>query len=126
MVWKNNLLSRRHLADNAANLFPGYFALVMATGIVSVAAFLLDMTLFAQVLLVVNVAAYLVLWLLTLGRLFFYFPRLLADLTSHARGPGFFTVIAGTCVLGVQLLLIVDGRTAAWWLWGWVLGCGWW
>lgn len=124
MVWKNNLLSRRHLADNAANLFPGYFALVMATGIVSVAAFLLGMTLFARVLLVVNVAAYLVLWLLTLWRLFFYFPRLLADLTSHGRGPGFFTVIAGTCVLGVQLLLIVDGRTIAWWLWG--LGIGLW
>ena len=27
----------------AANLFPGYFALVMATGIISIAAFLLEM-----------------------------------------------------------------------------------
>lgn len=124
MAWRNNLLSRRHLADNAANLFPGYFALVMATGIVSIATFLLGMTLLARVMLVVNVAAYLVLWLLTLWRLFFYFPRLLADLTSHGRGPGFFTVIAGTCVLGVQLLLIVNGRSIAWWLWG--MGIGLW
>lgn len=90
----------------------------MATGIVSIAAFLLEMFLIARALLVVNVAAYAILWLLTLWRLFFYLPHLLADIKSHARGPGFFTLIAGTCVLGVQLLLISNNKTAAWWLLG--------
>jgi len=31
------------IKDGVKNLFPGYFALVMATGIVSIAAYLLDM-----------------------------------------------------------------------------------
>ena len=84
----------------AAGLFPGYFALVMATGIVSIAAYLLALTAVAWVLLFVNVAAYIVLWLLLVTRLVRFFPRVRADLTDHARGPGFFTVVAGTCVLG--------------------------
>lgn len=113
----SHLFSRRHLANNAANLFPGYFALVMATGIVSIAASLLQMTLIARVLLVINVVAYVILWLLTLWRLFFYWPHLVADLKSHARGPGFFTLIAGTCVLGTQLLLVIGNRSVAWGLW---------
>lgn len=84
----SHLLSRRHLAQNAAALFPGYFALVMATGIVSIAAFLLEMSLIAHALLVVNVTAYAILWLLTLWRLFMYFPLVVDDVKSHARGPG--------------------------------------
>lgn len=118
MAWRSSSLTATYVTANIANLFPGYFALVMATGIVSIAAFLLEMSLVAGVLLVINVTAYLVLWLLTLWRLFFYFPRLVADLKSHARGPGFFTLIAGTCVLGIQLLLLSGNRPVALALWG--------
>lgn len=46
---------------------------VMATGIVSIVAFLLGMSLIARASVVVNIVAYLILWLLTLGRLFFTF-----------------------------------------------------
>jgi tellurite resistance protein TehA-like permease len=120
---KNNPLSR-HITDNVAGLFPGYFALVMATGIVSIAAFLLEIPLVPEALLVINIAAYVILWLLTLLRLFFYFPRLAADVQHHARGPGFFTLIAGTCVLGTELLLLTGSTTIAWGLW--VLGLGLW
>ena len=45
----------------AAGLFPGYFALVMATGIVSVAAHFLFSEVVAQALLWLNIAAYVVL-----------------------------------------------------------------
>lgn len=96
----------------AANLFPGYFALVMATGIISVAAHLSGMGLPARALLAVNLVAYPVLWALLLIRLIRFFPRVRADITDHARGPGFFTTVAGTCVLGSQLV-IVAGRTEA-------------
>jgi tellurite resistance protein TehA-like permease len=98
----------------AADLFPGYFALVMATGIISIAAHLLEMRTIAIVLLAINVAAYVVLWVLLLVRLVVFFHRIKADITDHVRGPGFFTVVAGTCVLGSQLI-IVSGhyRTAA-------------
>jgi hypothetical protein len=46
------------LVQAAANLFPGYFALVMATGIVSIAAHLLGMRALAWALLGINVVAY--------------------------------------------------------------------
>ena len=104
----------------AANLFPGYFALVMATGIVSIASFLLGLTPVAWALLVINVTAYFILWLLTLTRLFGYLPRLLADMADHGRGAGFFTLVAGTCVLGSQLVIVAGSYSAGLWLW--VLG----
>ena len=101
----------------AANLFPGYFALVMATGIISIATHLLGMTPIAWTLLVVNLVAYSVLGLLLFIRLIGFFPRVLADLGDHVRGPGFFTVVAGTCVLGSQFVIVAGWQTAAGILW---------
>ena len=101
----------------AADLFPGYFALVMATGIISIACFLLEMKPIALVLLVINVIAYAVLWLLLLLRLLFFFSRIKADINDHLRGPGFFTIVAGTCVLGSDLLIVLDQYRIAAGLW---------
>ncbi len=70
----------------AANLFPGYFALVMATGIISIAAFQLKMRPVAWVLLAINLIAYLILWLLLIIRLLLFFPLVKADIMDHARG----------------------------------------
>jgi tellurite resistance protein TehA-like permease len=107
----------------SADLFPGYFALVMATGIISIACFFLDMRTIAVALLVINVIAYVVLLVLLLVRLFFFFPRIKADINDHVCGPGFFTVVAGTCVLGSQLLIVFDGYriAAAFWVLGLIL-----
>src|SRR4029079_8687487 len=93
------------ISTAAANLFPGYFALVMATGIISIAAFQLNLKPVAWVVLAINLVAYFPLWLLLLIRLIRFFPRIKADIMDHARGPGFFTVVAGTCVLGSQLII---------------------
>ena len=101
----------------AADLFPGYFALVMATGIISVATYLLEMKAVAWALLAINVVAYIALWLLLLLRLVIFFPRIKTDIADHLRGPGFFTVIAGTCVLGTQLIIILGQSTMATVLW---------
>src|ERR1041384_5204841 len=101
----------------AADLFPGYFALVMATGIISIACFLLAMRTISLVLLVINVIAYFVLCLLLLIRLLFFFSRVKADINDHVRGPGFFTVVAGTCVLGSALLIVLDRYRPAMVLW---------
>jgi tellurite resistance protein TehA-like permease len=109
---QSNSLSRA-----AANLFPGYFALVMATGIISIACFLLAMRTISLVLLAINVAAYFVLCVLLLVRLLFFFSRVTADIKDHVRGPGFFTVVAGTCVLGSALLIVVDRFLPALVLW---------
>ena len=60
---KNNRI-RQAIAD----LFPRYFALVMATGIISTATFLLEMKWLARVLLVINLIAYTVLSILLIIR----------------------------------------------------------
>jgi tellurite resistance protein TehA-like permease len=104
----------RHAVEH---LFPGYFALVMATGIVSIAAHLMGMRTIAQGLLAVNVAAYGVLGLMLIGRLMFYAGQALDDLRDHGRGAGYFTVVAGTCVLGTDLLVVVGNTAAARMLW---------
>jgi tellurite resistance protein TehA-like permease len=102
----------------AEDLFPGYFALVMATGELSVALHLMAPPVFAQALLVFNLAAFAVLWALVLTRLACFPRRMLADLADHGRGPGFFTLVAGTCVFGVQVLAVGHAPQAALWLWG--------
>lgn len=99
------------------NLSPGYFALVMATGIVSIAAYLLKMQLFADLLFKINQASYLILASLTILRLILFPKRLFQDLTDHARGPGFFTWIAASCVLGVQFILLASMYRLALGLW---------
>ena len=101
-----------------SDLFPGYFALVMATGIVSVAAHLGGLEAVAQALLAANLLAYSGLALLLGARLLLYPRRVLGDLGDHGRGPGFFTLVAGSCVLGVQLRLVAGAPAAAaslWW-----------
>lgn len=107
----------RRLEAGIADLFPGYFALVMATGIVSVAAYLLGMPGIGRGLFAVNVAAYGVLWALTLVRVVRFPRRVLADLVDHGRGPGFFTIVAATCVLANEALLLASGGAIAVWLW---------
>lgn len=115
---------RRDILSAAENLFPGYFALVMATGIVSIASYLLGLPLFAKVLVGVNWAAYAVLWALTIVRLTVYPRQLIDDLFNHQRAPGFFTLVASTCVLGSQTAIVVQAIALADALW--FLGLGLW
>lgn len=105
------------LSEAIANLFPGYFALVMATGIVSIAAHLLELKFVALGLLVINIIAYAVLCVLLLIRVIRFFPKIRADIADHIRGPGFFTVVAGTCVLGSQLIIVAGHFQSAMLLW---------
>ena len=107
------------MLSGAASLFPGYFALVMATGVVSIACQFLGLRPVALALVAVNWVAYAVLWALTIIRALRFRAELLRDISDHQRAPGFFTIIAGTCVLGTQNVVVL-GATAAgtvlWWL----------
>jgi tellurite resistance protein TehA-like permease len=87
-------------------MHPSYFAMAMATGIVSVACHLVGYPRLATGLFALNVVVYLTLWLVTFLRLARYGDAFRADLTSHARGVGFFPTVAATCVLGTQTLII--------------------
>ena len=106
-------MKQNRISQAAANLFPGYFALVMATGIVSIAAKLLGLEPVDWTLLVLNLVFYAVLSLLLLIRLIRFSARVRSDLADHVRGPGFFTVVAGTSVLGTQLLIVAGWLRAA-------------
>jgi len=111
--------ARQLLLDGAASLFPGYFALVMATGVVSIACHFMGLRPIALALIAVNWIAWPVLWALTILRAVRFRAELVRDLSDHQRAPGFFTIVAGTCVLGTQNVVVIGARdvgTALWWL----------
>jgi len=89
-----------------ATLFPGYFALVMATGIIAIAADQQELAWLPDGLYVLAAAAYVVLAVLTLARLLRHPRLLLADLTSHAKGFAFLTIVAATNVLASASALV--------------------
>ncbi|HET7619560.1 MAG TPA: tellurite resistance/C4-dicarboxylate transporter family protein, partial [Vicinamibacterales bacterium] len=102
------------------------FALVMATGFVSIAALQEGLRPIAVALLWLNAAAYVILWVLTVTRAIRHRAVVLSDITDHRQGPGFFTVVAATCVLGAQTIVIAGavGLALALWIAGlalWVL-----
>lgn len=85
----------------------------MATGIISIAAWDFGFAILSVGLLAFNLIAYAILAVLTVLRAFRY-PRLFfTDMTDHRIGPGFFTIVAGSCVLGSQLLIIAHSLIAA-------------
>ncbi len=112
-LWVAELNGVRQLSSAIAGLYPGYFALVMATGIVSIAALFEGWMTIAWVLFGINLLAYPLLWALTLARLIRWPRRLLADLLDHRRGPGFFTLVAGTAVFGNQWMLLAEKPAVA-------------
>src|SRR5215475_4884940 len=110
--------------SSLATFFPGYFALVMATGIVSLAAHFLGHEYIGQALLWLNVCAYVVLWVVTGMRFVCYRAQLIDDLTHHARGVTFLTKVAATCVLGTQFAVLTPFISVAIGLW--FVGLGLW
>jgi tellurite resistance protein TehA-like permease len=92
--------------NSIANLPIAYFALVMATGIVSIAAHLFNFPLIAQSLFYLNIAFYVILVILYLIRIVFYTKHFIADFLDLAKSPGLLTFVAGTCILGNQFIII--------------------
>jgi tellurite resistance protein TehA-like permease len=85
------------------NLYPGYFAMVMATGICSTALRDLDQTALSAVLLIIAIAGFAVLCTALLWRIIRY-PRLvLTDLSAPDRAFAFFTFVAACDVLCARL-----------------------
>lgn len=93
--------------SRARHLNPGSFAMVMATGIVSIDLDQHGMRALALTLFGVNLVAWLVLLLLSAVRLLRFRHELVADFTNPGRGAGFLTLVAATCVLGSQCLMVV-------------------
>lgn len=107
----------RFMQQHAQRLDPGCFAAVMATGIASIDAAQHGLAWLARALLALNLIAFAWLLALSLLRLARFRRAMLLDLRDPARGAGYLTFVAATCVLGSQCLLVIDAPSAAWWFW---------
>ena len=107
------------LLNMVRGLSPAYFGMTMATGIVAIACHLLDLGWIAAILFPISVVVFAALTALNLWRAVAFRSELLCDLVDHRKGPGFFTFIAGACVVGDEFILIGGNPTLArlfWWV----------
>ncbi|GAC1568890.1 MAG: hypothetical protein NVS3B6_21950 [Pseudarthrobacter sp.] len=91
------------VGESVQTLTPGYFALPMAAGIISVGLELEGFPAFSAALLVACAVSYAVILVLSLARLARFPAAMRRDFMDPSRAFGFFTFIAGTNVLGVRL-----------------------
>jgi tellurite resistance protein TehA-like permease len=98
------------LRSGIRELDPSYFALVMATAIVSVAVGEAGATSLSAVMLVLAIVCYVALVVAYGWRLGRYRPQFLADAANPAKAFAFFTFVAGSDVLGTRLAM--DGHHA--------------
>lgn len=87
---------------------PAYFAMVMSTGIVSIASSLLGFKSIAYGLFYLNVFAYAVILSLQLLRVKMFWSNLYSDLSNPKLSLVFFTIVAATNVLGSQFVTVVN------------------
>lgn len=95
------LLAERR-GHRVAGLTPGYFALVMASGIVSLGLELCGYDAPSAALFAVAAAAYVVLIVLNVWRFVACRDEMVGDFRAPKRAFGFFTFVAGTNVLGAR------------------------
>lgn len=103
--------------DRLETLNPAYFALVMATGIVSISMHLHGVPLLPTLLLWLNVAFFAVLVIATAARAALFRKAFAADIQSHSRGVGFFSLVAASAVFGSQLVVQVNAPVIASFFW---------
>lgn len=88
------------LRESVRTLTPGYFALVMASGIVSIGLEQQGLGWASLVLFAVAAVAYVALVVLNLWRFVAFRDAMVGDFRAPHRAFGFFTFVAGTNVLG--------------------------
>jgi tellurite resistance protein TehA-like permease len=87
-----------------ATLDPGYFALVMATGIISIGAGLVGYSTLSQIILVLTSVAFVVLVVAYTARLVWFRRRVGRDLRTPTMSVAYFTSAAGCDVLATRLV----------------------
>lgn len=88
-----------------ATLDPGYFALVMATGIVSIGTDLLGYPTLSRVVFAVTIGAFVVLVLCYAARAIWFGPWVRKSLGDPTTAMAYFTIVAGADVLAVRLTM---------------------
>lgn len=114
------------IQDGIRNFHPASFAAVMATGIVSIAFEIMGFSGVARLLFVLNILLYLALFAILVARAVFFLPHLVADLKVLQRAILFLTFVAGTNIVGTQLIFFCQLIELAVLLWfiamtGWLV-----
>lgn len=100
-----------------AEMSPAYFGLVMSTGIVSIAAYLLGHRTIAFTLFHLNIVQYVALAVLYCARAWMVPRRFLSTMVAHRTGPAYFTIVAGSAIMAAQMLVLEKNTTAGMVLW---------
>jgi tellurite resistance protein TehA-like permease len=95
------------------NLSSSYFSLVMATGIVSIAAQLFNYTFVSIPLFYISIVSFVILVILFVTRLLFYPKNFISDFVHPSKNPGFLTFVAASSMLGIQFIDIVHNYQIA-------------
>ncbi|MFQ5428504.1 MAG: tellurite resistance/C4-dicarboxylate transporter family protein [Thermodesulfobacteriota bacterium] len=85
------------------NLYPGYFVLTMATGIIGIGFNLLELKFLSHLFYILTVVSWSVIAVLFIARILLFPKAIWADLMNPVLTFNFFTFVAGTCVLGLML-----------------------
>lgn len=96
------------IRDAIKTLNPAYFAMVMATGITSIASHQLGFMAIAYGLFYLNIVAYAIILLLQVLRICMFWDRVFDDLSNPKLCLSFFTIVASTNILGAQFITIVN------------------
>lgn len=106
-----------------AGMSPAYFGLVMSTGIVSIAAYLLGYRTIAFGLFYLDIAQYAALAALYCVKAWRYPRRFFGDMLYHRTGAAYFTIVAGTGILASQFLILLENTRIGAILWALALCC---
>ncbi len=98
------------VSSGVATLTPGYFAMVMGSGIISIGLRLEGHDLMSVMLLIACAVGFVVLCVLTVWRLLAHRAAITEDFLDPRRAFGFFTFVAGANVLGARVAM--DGHHA--------------
>lgn len=122
----NRNMQMKSIQQNIKDLHPAYFALVMATGIVSLACRNMGLERLGEVFFYLNLIQYVALFGILCLRLIYYRTQVIMDITDPAKGLGFFTLVAANSIIGIQVFFFTGSSSVAGALW-WVslfLWCG--
>ena len=96
------------ITNSIKGLHPAYFAMVMSTGIISIASKMLGFTGIACALFYINIIAYAIILPFQIIKVIVFWDNLYKDLCNPKLSLVFFTIVAATNVLGAQFITIAN------------------
>lgn len=108
-----NRTDRSQTGPGLAGMHPNNFAMVMATGIIAIAAHQQHNAFVAHSLFVLNLIFFATLCLCTIVRVALHSQEMKKDLFNHNRSMSYLTAVAGMCILGSECQLQAHASVCA-------------